>query len=125
MVNPSQFRIGNWIHKKGTSRYGVVNGDLLALLEKDEKLREQFKYIELTPIFLIAAGFIEDDSWSEFKKGDWTINFHIHNGTIDYLGERIIEGLVPLHRLQNICHALTEEELPLPDSAKIIPEHAR
>src|SRR5689334_17066 len=57
MIDPKVLRIGNWIHCKGSSHYGIVTGDLLALLEKEEKMREKFEYIELTEQIMKAAGY--------------------------------------------------------------------
>lgn len=136
-ITPSHLRPGNWIHKKGTSRYGVVNGDLLALLEKDEKLREQFEYIELNGELLEAAGF------EKHKDGDYNyqidpINYlklitddegwcypHYMKSTNSRYNIVGLNRIKTLDQLQNLIFVLTQQELPLPESAKIIPEHAR
>lgn len=126
MVNPAHFRIGNWIHRKGSSRYGIVNGDLLALLEKDEKLCKEFNGVELTDNLLIKIGFQ--------KRTDDLYRFGIfwicrwENNTWFWCDARGVDifpkaGIISdLHTLQNKYFALICEELPLPESAKIIPE---
>lgn len=133
MIDPKALRLGNWIHRKGSSRYGIVNGDLLALLEKDEKLREGFEYVELTTELLRAAGFERNNSL-ELKK-DWFLCYDDFKKIL-YIQVELDEadGINPvidridlpqikeLHRLQQIYELFTGSELPLPESAKIIPE---
>lgn len=138
-VNPSHLRPGNWIHCKGSSHYGIVTGDLLALLEKEEKMREKFEGIELTGELLEAAGFIKNGFHQHelslpktYSCVDRVIYFA---GNYLYLEEpsqrRVNSDLIALwnkdmmgkfyiHQLQNIFLDLTGFELPLPESAKRI-----
>lgn len=128
-VNPSHLRPGNWIHRKGSSRYGIVNGDLLALLEKDEKLREGFEYVELTGELLEAAGF---RNGIKTLSNGWILGYDYENKMLFLQvfvqsGNGLVEDIMDLrtnqlHRLQQFYELFTGSELPLPESAKIIPE---
>lgn len=125
-VNPSHLRPGNWIHKKGSPVYGIVNGDLLALLEKDEKMREKFRPIGLTDELLERIGFEKrnDDFYrlglfciSRWEGNKW---FWCDARGIDIFPKA---GFISdLHTLQNKYFYLMSEELTLPESAKLIPQ---
>lgn len=127
-VNPSHLRPGNWIHCKGSSYYGIVTGDILSQMERDEKFREKFEYIELTGELLEAAGGFYNESI-----GHWVFNWG-RNGVyfIRYderykaygfqLGEGKYKIFSTLNHFQNLYFFLSETELPLPESAKLIPQ---
>lgn len=140
-INPQHLRPGNWIHCKGSSHYGIVTGEILAEMERDEKFREKFEYIELSGELLEAAGFIKNGFHQyelslpkTYSCADRIIYFA---GDYLYLEEpsqrRVNSDLIALwnkdmmgkfyvHQLQNIFLDLTGTELPLPESAKIIPQ---
>lgn len=127
-INPAHLRIGNWIHCKGSSHYGVVTGDILAEMERDEKFRDKFQYIELTDELLETAGFIKDrNGFALPDKMSLSFSITRHG---EYLpcwldkvlfpnGQRVVQYV---HELQNLYFCLTGSELPLPESAKIIPQ---
>lgn len=128
-VNPSHLRIGNWIHCKGSSHYGVVTGEILAEMERDEKFREKFEPIELTPELLEAAGFIEMMVLNRHALTLTTVKGTFVSGKIGdrhYIEYTWVVSLSPLiyhiHDFQNIYFAAIGSELPLPESAKIIPQ---
>ena len=135
MIDPKSLRPGNWIHRKGSSAYGIVNGKLLALLEEDEKERERFEYIELSGELLEAAGFT-----NQHGEGDrlWLLEKFPQNDDLRYalaLLNTVDTGfeLIPyalglkkapvkyVHQFQNLFFLVTGgSELSLPESAKII-----
>lgn len=132
-VNPHHLRIGNWIHCKGSSHYGIVTGDLLALLEKEEKMREKFEGIELNGELLEAAGFVVDQ-WELLRhpalKCRWVTN-DLNEELLDKPFLRFDSSLRAqpfctdvyyLHHLQNIYLDFVGSELTLPESAKLIPQ---
>ena len=141
MIDPKVLRIGNWIHRKGSSHYGVVTGAILAEMERDEKFREKFEGIELTEELLIAGGFIING----FKQPELLLpkTYSCAERVIYFAGDylyleepsqrRVNSDLIAiwnkdlmkkfyLHQLQNLYLDLTGFELPLPESAKIIPQ---
>lgn len=124
MVTPSHLRPGNWIHRLGSSRYGIVNGALLALLEEDEKERERFEYIELTGELLEAAGFVEcHDRYGGWIQSPGKYRLRVMKDDSGYLWQLSNKQvrLQHLHELQNLAFLLCEgQELPLPESALII-----
>lgn len=118
-VNPNHLRPGNWIYPTGRSKYVVVTGLLLGMMEKNEDLCKEFEGIELTGELLEAAGFIKSDD----KYGGWRGPIRIlkdDSGFLWQLSNKQVR-LQFLHQLQNLTLALTESELTLPDSALIIP----
>lgn len=135
MIDIKPLRLGNWIYCKGSSHYGIVTGEILAKMERDEKFREKFEYIELTGELLEAAGFeFGGYAFPDGSKGErWINGFYLVSRF--YTGEGfgiewIIGGshsssgvqIIHLHHFQNIIFDLTLKELPLPESAKIIPK---
>lgn len=127
-VAPSHLRIGNWIHRKGSSAYGIVNGKLLALLEEDEKERERFEYIELSGELLEAAGWkIVDQGSGAYLWNETECWLHLYERRTEPFGyytslNGIVTDIKYLHHFQNIVFDLGGSELPLPESAKIIPQ---
>lgn len=136
MIDYKSLRPGNWIHPTGRSRYVVVTGLLLGMMEKNEDLCKEFEGIELTGELLEAAGFkyVPDYTYSDGSKGEkWVKGFYLISKF--YTGEGfgiewMVAGLhstcgvqiIHLHHFQNLIFAMTGHELPLPESAKIIPE---
>lgn len=127
----SELRIGNWIN----AYHGNVQVVSLGA-EVDNGIMHTpnligathggiLSPIPLTPEILEQFGFIYEDGEDSFyptmTKGNFTVNFAIHNGTIQYYGDRIIntggedylKDIVPVHRFQNIYHSLTGEDLTL------------
>lgn len=126
MIDPKVLRIGNWIHCKGSSHYGIVTGDILAKMERDEKFREKFEYVQLTPELLEAAGYDNrhgegDLYWLPKDRNHDLGLYNIEDGGFDlYWGKIQVRHV---HHLQNIYFIVTDgSELPLPESAKIIPQ---
>lgn len=134
MIDAKSLRIGNWIHCKGSSHYGIVTGEILALLEKDEKMREKFEGIELSGRLLEAAGFNLDEDLGDqkyYQPKDLNKGYGVcldHTDIFFYsFNHRGIEPLIYdspnfhyLHHFQNLIFCLTGSELPLPESAKLI-----
>lgn len=143
MIDYKSLRPGNWIHPTGRSKYVVVTGLLLGMMEKNADLCKEFEGIELTGELLEAAGFEKDG----FNNYNFSINPFPFYGTcklffsLDYLFmQQGKEGLHEskhdlvtiwnkdlmkkfyLHRLQNLIFDFTGSELPLPESALIIPQ---
>lgn len=143
MIDPKVLRIGNWIHPTGRSKYVVVTGLLLGMMEKNEDLCKEFEGIELTETLLSSAGFKRNDN---FELGDicqqWLLSFKIKGDNthemVYYLSSKGIDDcwgsytvndywasnhFKYLHELQNLYFTITGgSELPLPESAMIIPE---
>lgn len=130
MIDIKALRIGNWIHRKGSSAYGIVNGKLLALLEEDEKERERFEYIPLSEELLIEAGFISKGISPAiyFQFLNTIIIGVVFRGSWGFYPCHIDEsGLTPygrklefLHQAQNVYYDLVGHEIVFPESAKII-----
>lgn len=142
MIDVKALRIGNWILCKGSSHYGIVTGEILAKMEKDEKFREKFEYIELTGELLQAAGFfINEDNPLKPVCEEWSLKIGVrgdnenvitvnigNNEKVETFGAYTVNdrwgsnNFKYLHELQNLIFVLTGSELPLPESAKRIPE---
>lgn len=140
MVTPSHLRINNWIYPTGRSKYVVVTGLLLGMMEKNEDLCKEFEGIKLTGELLEAARFIEtplrriEGMISCIPTTPNTGICYMQSGAIglvsivNHEGEQlkrtvvIYDHIKYLHQVQNLYFDLCEAELPLPESAKIIPE---
>jgi hypothetical protein len=77
----------------------------------NRSLCTSLKPVELTVEVLLKLRFTPDDSYSIFEKDRAKVNFHIHDGTIDIDDNRVSDGLMYLHNLQNIYHAITNTEI--------------
>lgn len=135
MIDYKSLRPGNWIYPTGRSKYVVVTGLLLGMMEKNEDFCKEFEGVELTGELLEAAGFKYNANYiySDGSKGEkWVRGFYLISKF--YTGEGfgiewIVGGLhstcgvqiIYLHHFQNLIIDLTLKELPLPDSAKILP----
>lgn len=138
MINPTSLRIGNWINPTGRSKYVVVTGLLLGMMEKNEDFCKEFEGIELTAELLEAAGFGKggmNDYSRDIFTFDQSHKFFISGGNCLYIREfqnkpremvvlwyKDVRGPMMLHTFQNLYHIIAGSELPLPESAKIIPE---
>lgn len=137
-VNPNHLRPGNWIYPTGRSKYVVVTGLLLGMMEKNEDLCKEFEGIELTAELLGAAGFVKDE-WDLLRHPILKCRWITQGFPGDILDkpflrfDSILRGPITdshkistdvyyLHHLQNIHFDLVGRELPLPESAKIIPQ---
>lgn len=141
-INPQHLRPGNWIYPTGRSKYVVVTGLLLGMMEKNEDLCKEFEGIELTGELLEAAGFKlnEEDRFKTIRK-EWNLEINVtganSNEITFYIGDNdkveswgtytvnnhwAANNFKYLNELQNLIFFLTGEELPLPESAKIIPQ---
>lgn len=136
-VNPNHLRPGNWIHPSGRSKYVVVTGLLLGMMEKNEDLCKEFEGIELTGELLERIGFNRDESSSyrlidngysfwytrmcslAEKDGKFYPHFNVDEDPFySWVGDQ----LPSLDRLQNFFFVYNSRELPLPESALIIPQ---
>jgi hypothetical protein len=119
-MTQNEFRIGNYVTDSKTGKSVTVDGIQFTgrIVTHDESYDDWKRGIEpvgipLTPEILEKAGFVGDDSRNDFYKDDFRVAFHIHDGVIEWRNERLHEGLIPLHQLQNLYFALTGEELPI------------
>lgn len=130
MIDYKSLRPGNWIHPTGRSRYVVVTGLLLGMMEKNEEFCKEFEGIELTGELLIAGGgrnmggwtglFLEVQIWDEKVE----LGFQLMDGVLTIMAsDSYIKKIdtPKLHDLQNWYFLLSGSELPLSESAKIIP----
>lgn len=130
LIKAGDLRIGNLCMDKLTGEWLLV--DEIRKNEKDEHIvwfyvinRDKYplpdgwqaEYITLTPGILKKFGFEYDDSENVFTFKDFIIDFSIHDGVISYNGERLFDENItetfPLHRIQNLYFALTNEELTI------------
>lgn len=132
MINPASLRIGNWIYPTGRSKYVVVTGLLLGMMEKNEDLCKEFEGIELTGGLLTEAGF-EKTTETAWKHNSLPLYIYQYTSMVGgefqpskfilyKLGIGAITEIKSLDHLQNLTFYITGYELPLPESAKIIPE---
>lgn len=139
-VNPQHLRPGNWIYPTGRSKYVVVTGLLLGIMEKNEDLCKEFEGIELTGELLEAARFIPtptrrmEGMVSAIPATSNTGICYMQSGSIGLVsivndeGEQLKRTVVMckhikyLHQVQNLYFDLCGEELPLPDPSLIIPQ---
>lgn len=135
MVTPTSLRPGNWIYPTGRSKYVVVTGHLLWTMERMPEMRDEFEGIELTGELLEAAGFEKDKDGDFNYQVDPAIYIKIIIGADGWAYPHYMEStpenyntvglprIKHLHQLQNLFFcSLHGSELPLPESAKIIPQ---
>jgi hypothetical protein len=117
-MNISELRIGNYYqkeHLEGFERWGVVE-DVDFFRSSDE-----LEAIKLTPEIMVLFGFekIHNNIWQKRTKADRVLNLEEADGYIQhYVGFGVSESSynmvhIHVHRLQNLYHALTGEELTL------------
>jgi len=117
-MNISELRIGNYYqkeHLEGFERWGVVE-DVDFFRSSDE-----LDAIKLTPEIMVLFGFekIHNNIWQKRTKADRVLNLEEADGYIQhYVGFGVSESgynmvQIHVHRLQNLYHALTGEELTL------------
>lgn len=132
IIEPKDLRIGNILLYKGE----LVHVTMLSMDIDDEyqetigfcklgkttneisnwnrALCADLKPVTIDPFILRDIGFEEeDDSMCVYSQGPLKVNFHIHNGTIDFKGERIFEDLVYFHTLQNLYFVLTGDDFKI------------
>lgn len=128
MIDYKSLRPGNWIYPTGRSKYVVVTGLLLGMMEKNEDLCKEFEGIELTGELLEAAGASTVAEFADiYRIGNF--DFERCHGywewCVDDRGDNEgskVRMIQYLHQVQNIYHSIMGHELPLPESAKIIPQ---
>lgn len=109
--------IGGWIRRwdKKKKDGSFVDERLITIYggaRDGEVLPESvLRPIKLTTDILKKAGFDGDDSMNDYRLNDFRVAFHIHDGVVEWQGNRIYEFIPPLHQLQNLIFALTGEEL--------------
>ncbi len=129
--------LGNIVHYK----YGHIDKDIivdLTRLRVFDRFPERFTPVLLTEDWLVKFGFEYDhDSLVLSLFDDWTVLFsskecgfsHVtlfvgKDGTIDdtiAIGRDLIESIIRIkyvHHLQNLCFALTGEELKIAQSVE-------
>ena len=124
MIASNELRIGNWVSLKCLVNYvgddhsphQINIHNLVSIVENNTEW--EFLPIPLTPEILEKCGFYKlNNNWSTNVPDTFKINLYNLNDGNGYLNLIINGANIPcpkinsLHQLQNICFALTGEEL--------------
>ena len=130
-MNISELRIGNYLEIDGKfEMVSSIHSDNTIRLQEsvDEPChgcyslnKPTIKPIKLTPEIMVLFGFekIHNNIWQKRTKADRVLNLEEADGYIQhYVGFGVSESgynmvQIHVHRLQNLYHALTGEELTL------------
>jgi hypothetical protein len=111
MIKANELRIDNWVM--------IVSGQMLQIefIDPEDEALESFYPIPLTPEILERCGFIKNSlgAFDTYDFGKISIRLpglSYNKGRTYFNSWCIIEGVPKsLHRLQNIVHSLTGQEL--------------
>ena len=116
MMQATELRIGNYININGED-VNIGYGVIMDLAQKNKGIKNDylcsltFKPIQLTEQWLLDFGFnYHQDDNSYTLRG---LRIYFYEGVnIKYLGQSLFEIInYPVHKLQNLYHALTGKEL--------------